>query len=463
MTAADLKETIPELLRRKSRELWDVYCDAAHMLEYLCWRDMDEAPTDGTQFLGYFDNGEMHVVAIYGTECSREMDNEKWAMPFRWMPLPPEPAHASPPPAVEGEGREPKRPCTCVGSCKGSAGLGEGWQCVLEMPPEPAPVKKGGTQQAAFQTMEECLVCGGPLVVVAPGKWHCAGCAPSPTSTKETSDESCDASAPMPETEAQGDVLAGPNGGAEARSESGGTGEPSAPELPGRDFLADASIGGGQVRDGGYLAIRSFGSSSGLDPLAEKFLAFPDSFEHYPDSPIGLGDAFRDAKQAYLDLQGQLTILKFNCDSWEKYANKHFHDLLKLKVEKSDETIRANKAEQALASRQREQGLERELASVQRLRKSLEKSVTDLTNNFLEDTTNLGRSLKAAGAENARLEGELAQLKSAAPPADWEARVEACVEEYSRMPPGEECYRLQLAKAIRKHLSPVPSQSGTQP
>ena len=26
------------------------------------------------------------------------------------------------------------QPCTCVGSCKGSAGLGEGWYCVMEPP-----------------------------------------------------------------------------------------------------------------------------------------------------------------------------------------------------------------------------------------------------------------------------------------------------------------------------------------
>lgn len=27
-----------------------------------------------------------------------------------------------------------KHDCTCVGSCRGAAGLGEGWRCVLERP-----------------------------------------------------------------------------------------------------------------------------------------------------------------------------------------------------------------------------------------------------------------------------------------------------------------------------------------
>lgn len=59
-------------------------------LEAMGWQPIETAPRDGTEFLGYFTNGEMHVVSIDG-ECHRAMDREAWMMPTHWMPLPPEP------------------------------------------------------------------------------------------------------------------------------------------------------------------------------------------------------------------------------------------------------------------------------------------------------------------------------------------------------------------------------------
>lgn len=57
----------------------------------MTWQPIETAPRN-EDFLGYFSNGEMHVVGIDDDgECYREMDKEKWELPERWMPLPPEP------------------------------------------------------------------------------------------------------------------------------------------------------------------------------------------------------------------------------------------------------------------------------------------------------------------------------------------------------------------------------------
>lgn len=56
------------------------------------WQPISTAPTDGTEFLGYWDNDDMHVVCIRNGECYRAMDREPWAMPLCWMPLPEVPA-----------------------------------------------------------------------------------------------------------------------------------------------------------------------------------------------------------------------------------------------------------------------------------------------------------------------------------------------------------------------------------
>lgn len=52
------------------------------------WQPIDSAPKDGTDFLGCWDDGELHVVCIRDGECFREMDKEAWAMPVLWQPLP---------------------------------------------------------------------------------------------------------------------------------------------------------------------------------------------------------------------------------------------------------------------------------------------------------------------------------------------------------------------------------------
>ena len=52
------------------------------------WRDISEAPKDGTVFLGFFSNGEVHVVYILEGKCRRQMDKEDWEMPTHWTPLP---------------------------------------------------------------------------------------------------------------------------------------------------------------------------------------------------------------------------------------------------------------------------------------------------------------------------------------------------------------------------------------
>jgi hypothetical protein len=52
------------------------------------WQPADTAPKDGTEFLGYWDNDDMHVVFIRVGECQRAMDHEAWCMPLYWMPLP---------------------------------------------------------------------------------------------------------------------------------------------------------------------------------------------------------------------------------------------------------------------------------------------------------------------------------------------------------------------------------------
>jgi hypothetical protein len=52
------------------------------------WQPIDKAPQDGTEFLGYWDNDDLHVVSIRAGQCYRQMDREAWAMPTLWMPLP---------------------------------------------------------------------------------------------------------------------------------------------------------------------------------------------------------------------------------------------------------------------------------------------------------------------------------------------------------------------------------------
>jgi len=67
------------------------------------WQEARTAPQDGTQILGYFSNGEMHVVGIWEDVCYRELDSEDkpWSWPTHWLPLPTPPA--TPPAAGEGE------------------------------------------------------------------------------------------------------------------------------------------------------------------------------------------------------------------------------------------------------------------------------------------------------------------------------------------------------------------------
>jgi hypothetical protein len=52
------------------------------------WQPIDKAPQDGTEFLGYWDNDDLHVVSIRAGQCYRQMDRDAWAMPTLWMPLP---------------------------------------------------------------------------------------------------------------------------------------------------------------------------------------------------------------------------------------------------------------------------------------------------------------------------------------------------------------------------------------
>jgi hypothetical protein len=54
------------------------------------WQSIETVPKDGTQFIGYFQNGEQHIVGIDADgDCYREMDHHaQWAMPTHWMPLP---------------------------------------------------------------------------------------------------------------------------------------------------------------------------------------------------------------------------------------------------------------------------------------------------------------------------------------------------------------------------------------
>jgi len=59
------------------------------------WQPISTAPKDGTEFLGCWDNDDIHVVYIRDGECGRAMDDGRaWAMPLFWQPLP-QPPEAS--------------------------------------------------------------------------------------------------------------------------------------------------------------------------------------------------------------------------------------------------------------------------------------------------------------------------------------------------------------------------------
>ena len=56
------------------------------------WQPIETAPKDGTEFLGFWSNGDMHVVFIdEESECFRALDAEEWETPLAWQPLPPAP------------------------------------------------------------------------------------------------------------------------------------------------------------------------------------------------------------------------------------------------------------------------------------------------------------------------------------------------------------------------------------
>ena len=52
------------------------------------WQKIETAPREGL-FLGYFENGEQHVVGIDEEgKCYRELDDNAWDIPTRWQALP---------------------------------------------------------------------------------------------------------------------------------------------------------------------------------------------------------------------------------------------------------------------------------------------------------------------------------------------------------------------------------------
>ena len=62
------------------------------MSEIQKWQPIETAPRDSTEFLGWFCNGDVHVVYLTTAgKCRREMDDEAWSMPTHWMPLPESP------------------------------------------------------------------------------------------------------------------------------------------------------------------------------------------------------------------------------------------------------------------------------------------------------------------------------------------------------------------------------------
>lgn len=61
------------------------------------WQPIETAPKPFIEFLGYFCNGDQHVVAINKNgECYRDYreansPQSSWMMPEKWMKLPPPP------------------------------------------------------------------------------------------------------------------------------------------------------------------------------------------------------------------------------------------------------------------------------------------------------------------------------------------------------------------------------------
>lgn len=58
------------------------------------WQSIETAPRDGTKVLGYWVGGEIHTGHTDGENWfpAWEHQDDNWAMPSHWMPLPPPPS-----------------------------------------------------------------------------------------------------------------------------------------------------------------------------------------------------------------------------------------------------------------------------------------------------------------------------------------------------------------------------------
>lgn len=87
----DIDYASTQTIKEAARKIESLEAELAAMRQRVEWRPIETAPKDATEFLGYWDNEEVHVVCIRDGECVRDMDESNWMMPVLWMPLPPAP------------------------------------------------------------------------------------------------------------------------------------------------------------------------------------------------------------------------------------------------------------------------------------------------------------------------------------------------------------------------------------